>query len=113
METGEVTGDLLAALAVLRGAEVIATAGPSGRQRVSALGARHVIDYHDQDWPEQVRAITGGWGVAADIVKGEVPWSALAENKPCCRRQMRPGHIRVPFLPTGPSPGGSSRTGSI
>jgi NADPH:quinone reductase-like Zn-dependent oxidoreductase len=31
-----VTGDLLAALAVLRGAEVIATAGLSGRQRPSA-----------------------------------------------------------------------------
>jgi NADPH:quinone reductase-like Zn-dependent oxidoreductase len=62
---GGVTGGLLAALAVLRGAEVIATAGPSSRQRVSALGARHVIDYHDQDWPEQVRAITGGRGVAA------------------------------------------------
>ena len=62
---GGVTGGLLVALAVLRGAQVIATAGPSSRQRVSALGARHVIDYHDQDWPEQVRAITAGQGVAA------------------------------------------------
>jgi NADPH:quinone reductase-like Zn-dependent oxidoreductase len=62
---GGVTGSLLAALAVLRGAEVIATAGPSSRRRVSALGARYVIDYHDQDWSEQVRAITGGRGVAA------------------------------------------------
>jgi NADPH:quinone reductase-like Zn-dependent oxidoreductase len=62
---GGVTGGLLAALAVLRGAEVIATAGPSSRRRVSALGARYVIDYHDQDWSEQVRAITGGRGVAA------------------------------------------------
>ena len=62
---GGVTGGLLVALAVLRGARVIATAGPSSRQRVSALGARHVIDYHDQDWPEQVRAITGRHGVAA------------------------------------------------
>jgi len=49
---GGVTGGLLVALAALRGAQVIATAGPSSRQRVSALGARHVIDYHDQDWPE-------------------------------------------------------------
>jgi len=62
-----VTGGLLVALAALRGAEVIATAGPSGRERVSALGARHVVDYHDQDWPEQVRAITGGHGVAAAV----------------------------------------------
>lgn len=62
---GGVTGGLLVALAVLRGAQVIATAGRASRQRVGALGARHVIDYHDQDWPEQVRAITGGHGVAA------------------------------------------------
>ena len=32
---------------------------------MTELGARHVIDYHDQEWPEQVRAITGGRGVAA------------------------------------------------
>ena len=62
---GGITGGLLVALAVLRGAQVIATAGPPSRQRVSALGARHIIDYHDQDWPEQVRAITGRRGVAA------------------------------------------------
>jgi NADPH:quinone reductase-like Zn-dependent oxidoreductase len=62
---GGVTGGLLVALAVLRGAEVIATAGPASQQRVAALGARHIIDYHDQDWPDQVRAITGHHGVAA------------------------------------------------
>ena len=62
---GGVTGGLLVALAALRGAEVIATAGPSSQQRVSALGARQVIDYHDQEWPEQVRAVTGRRGVAA------------------------------------------------
>ena len=50
---------------MLRGAQVTATAGPSSQQRVSALGARYVIDYHDQDWPEHVRAITAGHGVAA------------------------------------------------
>ena len=32
---------------------------------MAALGARQVIDYHDQDWPEQVRALTGRHGVAA------------------------------------------------
>ena len=59
------TGGLLVALAVLRGAQVIATAGPASRQRVAALGADHVIDYHDPDWPGQVRALTGGRGVTA------------------------------------------------
>jgi NADPH:quinone reductase-like Zn-dependent oxidoreductase len=62
---GGVTGGLLVTLAVLRGAEVIATAGPANQQRVRALGARHVIDYHDQDWPEQVQAITTHQGVHA------------------------------------------------
>ena len=60
-----VTGRLLVALAALRGAEVLATAGPDSRQLVTELGARHVIDYHDQQWPAQVREITGGRGVAA------------------------------------------------
>jgi NADPH:quinone reductase-like Zn-dependent oxidoreductase len=69
-----VTGGLLVALAALRGARVIATAGPSSRQRVTALGARHVIDYHDQDWPAQVRAITANRG--ADAVANAVPGGA-------------------------------------
>ena len=60
-----ITGGLLVALAALRGAQVIATAGPSSQQRVTTLGARHVIDYHDQDWPAQVRAITANRGVDA------------------------------------------------
>jgi NADPH:quinone reductase-like Zn-dependent oxidoreductase len=62
---GGVTGGLLVALAALCGAQVIATASPANRQRVSAMGARHVIDYHDQDWPEHVRALTSHHGVAA------------------------------------------------
>jgi NADPH:quinone reductase-like Zn-dependent oxidoreductase len=64
---GGVTGGLLVALAALRGAQVTATAGPASRSRVSALGARHVIDYHDQDWPEQVRAVTDGHGADAAV----------------------------------------------
>src|SRR5215472_1764277 len=62
---GGITGGLLVALAGLRGAEVIATAGPASRQREAALGARHIIDYHEHDWPGHVRAITGRRGVAA------------------------------------------------
>ena len=50
---------------MLRGAEVIATAGPASQERVAALGASHVLDYQDPDWPEQARALTGRRGVAA------------------------------------------------
>jgi NADPH:quinone reductase-like Zn-dependent oxidoreductase len=62
---GGVTCGLLVAISVARGAQVIATAGPASQQRVAALGARQVIDYHDQDWPSQVRALTKSHGVAA------------------------------------------------
>jgi NADPH:quinone reductase-like Zn-dependent oxidoreductase len=64
---GGVTGRLLVALGALRGAEVIATAGPRSRAPVAALGAREVIDYHEHDWPDRVVAITGGTGVSAAV----------------------------------------------
>jgi NADPH:quinone reductase-like Zn-dependent oxidoreductase len=60
-----VTGTLHVGLAAARGAEVIATAGPASHDRLRRLGAAHVVDYHDPDWPEQVRAIGGGSGVTA------------------------------------------------
>jgi len=62
-----VTGGLLVSLGSLRGAEVFATAGPHRHEAVGALGAHHVIDYHDEDWPEQILAITGGSGVSAAV----------------------------------------------
>jgi NADPH:quinone reductase-like Zn-dependent oxidoreductase len=64
---GGVTGRLLVSLGSLRGAEVIATAGPRSHAAVTALGARYVIDYHERDWPDQVRAITGGPGVSTAV----------------------------------------------
>src|SRR5438477_1741684 len=62
---GGVTGTVLVGLAAARGAEVIATAGPASHERLRGLGAAHVLDYHDPDWPEQARAIGGGLGVTA------------------------------------------------
>jgi NADPH:quinone reductase-like Zn-dependent oxidoreductase len=61
---GGVTGGVLVALAARRGARVIATAGRAGRPL--ALGAVQVLDYHDPDWPERVRALTNG-GVEAAV----------------------------------------------
>jgi NADPH:quinone reductase-like Zn-dependent oxidoreductase len=57
---GGVTGGMLVQLAAHRGARVIATAGADSAGRVSAIGAGTVLDYHERDWPEQVRALTGG-----------------------------------------------------
>jgi NADPH:quinone reductase-like Zn-dependent oxidoreductase len=65
---GGVTGGLIVQLAVTRGATVVATAGPSSESRVRDCGARVVFDYHDPDWPAQVRdASPGGRGVDAAI----------------------------------------------
>jgi NADPH:quinone reductase-like Zn-dependent oxidoreductase len=64
---GGATGRLLVSLGALRGAEVIATAGPRSRAPVAALGACEVIDYHERDWPDQVLAITDGSGVCAAV----------------------------------------------
>jgi len=54
---GGVTGGVLVRLAAYRGARVIATAGRDERPR--ALGATYVLDYHEPDWPERVRAMGG------------------------------------------------------
>ncbi len=62
---GGVTGTVLVGLAAARGAEVIATAGPANHERLRRLGAAHVLDYHDPDWPERARAIGRGLGVSA------------------------------------------------
>lgn len=66
---GGVTGGMLVQLAALRGAAVIATAGPDSADRLAALGAATVLDYHQPDWPKQVRALTqGGVDAAANAV---------------------------------------------
>jgi NADPH:quinone reductase-like Zn-dependent oxidoreductase len=62
---GTVTGGLMVALAAARGARVIATAGPSSRERVLRAGAAMVVDYHDPAWPEWIREATAGRGVDA------------------------------------------------
>ena len=66
---GGVTGGMLVQLAALRGATVIATAGASSAGRVASMGAGTVLDYHQADWPAQVRALTaGGVDAAANAV---------------------------------------------
>jgi NADPH:quinone reductase-like Zn-dependent oxidoreductase len=71
-----VTGALIVSLGAERGAVVIATASPSNHRRLSALGADHPIDYHDDDWREQVQELAGGAGVAC--AANAVPGGAAA-----------------------------------
>jgi NADPH2:quinone reductase len=58
-------GGLLVQWAKAIGATVIATAGsPQKVQIARDHGADHVISYGEADWPDQVRALTGGKGVS-------------------------------------------------
>ncbi|WP_433284371.1 NADP-dependent oxidoreductase [Pseudonocardia sp. CA-142604] len=77
---GGTTGGLIVQLAALRGARVIATAGPSSVDRTAQAGAGEVIDYHDSRWPERVRELTGGVGVdaAVNTVRGGSTDAVLA-----------------------------------
>jgi NADPH:quinone reductase-like Zn-dependent oxidoreductase len=65
---GGVTGGLIVQLAVSRGANVIATAGPRSAARVAGYGVDLVLDYHDPEWPIQAReASPKRRGVAAAV----------------------------------------------
>jgi NADPH:quinone reductase-like Zn-dependent oxidoreductase len=64
------TGVLATQLAAAMGIEVTATASASATDRLRGLGAVQVVDYHDPDWPDQVRgqfdgALTAATGTAA------------------------------------------------
>ncbi|WP_229480934.1 NADP-dependent oxidoreductase [Mycolicibacterium mageritense] len=54
---GGLTGGLVVQLAVLRGADVLATAGPRSADRIRAHGAREVIDYRDPMWPQRAKTL--------------------------------------------------------
>ena len=63
---GGVTGQLIAALGVVAGAEVAVTAGPRSADRLRGLGVAAVFDYHDSGWPPGSATGQVG-GVAAAI----------------------------------------------
>ena len=62
---GGVTGGMLIQLAAHWGARVLATASPGDADRISALGADIVLDYHQAAWPQRVISLTGGGADAA------------------------------------------------
>ncbi|HEY2550656.1 MAG TPA: zinc-binding dehydrogenase [Streptosporangiaceae bacterium] len=73
---GGVTGLVLVQLAAYLGGRVLATAGQRSAGRVRAAGAAEVIDYRADNWPGQVRALTGGTGT--DLAVNAAPGSAAA-----------------------------------
>jgi NADPH:quinone reductase-like Zn-dependent oxidoreductase len=68
---GGITGGVIVAIAAAMGGRVIATAGPASAERVRGYGADAVLDYHQPDWPAEVRRLTGGGvAVAVNAVRG-------------------------------------------
>ncbi|KAK1177036.1 NADP-dependent oxidoreductase [Streptomyces sp. NBS 14/10] len=64
---GGATGALAIQLAAAKGIEVTATASAAAAERLLALGAMEVVDYHDPNWPAKVR---GGFDAALTIAAG-------------------------------------------
>lgn len=53
-------GHLAVQIARALGGQVIATGSPSNHDFLHELGAAEVVDHTKPDWPDQVRALTGG-----------------------------------------------------
>jgi NADPH2:quinone reductase len=67
------------------GARVIGTAGSADKRALaSRAGAETVIDYNDDDWPQHIKALTGGRGcdVVADPVGGAAAVRSLRALAP-------------------------------
>jgi NADPH:quinone reductase-like Zn-dependent oxidoreductase len=72
---GGITGGLIVQLAALRGADVLATAGPRSANRVRRHGAREVIDYRDPQWPQHAAELAHG---SINAVANAAPGGAAA-----------------------------------
>jgi NADPH:quinone reductase-like Zn-dependent oxidoreductase len=72
---GGITGGMLVAVASELGAQVIATASPGNAGRLKSYGAAAVLDYHAENWRQEVRRIAGEGGVriAVNAVRGAAP----------------------------------------
>ena len=78
------TGRLLVQMAVMAGSRVIATAGtPAKADLARQAGASDVILYDQQDWPAEVKALTGGAGV--DVVYDSVGQATFMKGLDCLK----------------------------
>lgn len=59
-------GSLVIQLAAARGVHVSGSASPRNHDHMKALGLEQAVDYRDPEWPQQVRAWSGG-GVDAAL----------------------------------------------
>ena len=87
-------GTMAIKLGVLFGLEVIVTCGSAEKcAAAKALGAAHAINYRTSDFVEQIKAVTGGKGVAVvlDMVGGDY----LPRNLACLADDGR--HVSIAF----------------
>jgi NADPH2:quinone reductase len=86
------TGRLLVQMAVMAGARVIGTAGtPAKADLAREAGASEVILYDQQDWPAEVKSLTGGAGV--DVIYDSVGQSTFMKGLDC----LKPCGMMVSF----------------
>jgi NADPH:quinone reductase len=86
------TGRLLVQIAVMAGARVIGTAGtPAKAELAREAGASDVILYDQQDWPAEVKSLTGGAGV--DVIYDSVGQSTFLKGLDC----LKPCGMMVSF----------------
>ena len=68
---GGITGNMLVAVAVQRGVQVIAVAGSRSAGRVKGFGASTVLDYKDASWMREAQKLTGnGLSYVVNAVPG-------------------------------------------
>ncbi len=86
------TGRLLVQMAVMAGARVIGTAGtPAKAELAREAGASDVILYDQQDWPAEVKSLTGGAGV--DVIYDSVGQTTFLKGLDC----LKPCGMMVSF----------------
>ena len=97
------TGSLAIQLAAAMGVEVTATASASATDRLRGLGAARVVDYHDPNWPDQVRgpfdgalaAATGTATAALPLVRDGGRLRSLTSDAPAAERSIRSTNLYV------------------
>jgi NADPH:quinone reductase-like Zn-dependent oxidoreductase len=97
------TGSVAIQLAAQMGVEVTATASASATDRLRGLGAAEVIDYHDPNWPDQVRgrfdgaltAAMGTAGAALPLVRDGGRLCSLTSDAPAPERGITSTNLYV------------------
>ncbi|MFL6056735.1 MAG: alcohol dehydrogenase catalytic domain-containing protein [Actinoallomurus sp.] len=100
---GGATGALAVQLAAAAGVEVTATASASATDRLRGLGASEVVDYHDPNWPDQVRggfdgaliAAVGTAGAALPLVRDGGRLCSLTSDAPAEERGITSADLYV------------------